>query len=179
MKKGYRTGKMQKNFTGDSILKLKKNMHLYQTSSGIVLLHKEKSFLIRNHSWDQLVNRDDLYEFLLALAKALPLYEISGNLEDEALPPPIGQQEIWAAGVTYLRSKEARMKEAQDAGGGDFYDRVYDAPRPELFPKGNAQRAAGHRSCREGRLSRQVGRQIVDRNRISLSQQNGPFHDIL
>lgn len=126
-------------------MKLKKDMHLYQTSSGIVLLHEEKSCLIENHSWDQLVNRDDLYEFLLALAKALPLYEISGRLEDEALPPPIGRQEIWAAGVTYLRSKEARMKEAQDAGGGDFYDRVYDAPRPELFSKGNVQRAAGHR----------------------------------
>ena len=75
----------------------------------------------------------------------LPPLSESIDLEKASLLPPIGKQEIWAAGVTYLRSKEARMKEAEEAGGGDFYDRVYDAPRPELFPKGNALRAAGHR----------------------------------
>ena len=46
---------------------------------------------------------------------------------------PIGSQEVWAAGVTYLRSRAARMAESKDAGGGDFYDRVYSAERPELF----------------------------------------------
>jgi 2-dehydro-3-deoxy-D-arabinonate dehydratase len=56
---------------------------------------------------------------------------------------PIASQEVWAAGVTYLRSKSARMAESKDAGGGTFYDRVYDADRPELFFKGNAQRTVG------------------------------------
>ncbi|HEY5550628.1 MAG TPA: fumarylacetoacetate hydrolase family protein [Opitutaceae bacterium] len=55
---------------------------------------------------------------------------------------PIASQEIWAAGVTYLRSKSARMAESKDAGGGTFYDRVYEAERPELFFKGNAHRTA-------------------------------------
>lgn len=55
---------------------------------------------------------------------------------------PIGSQEIWAAGVTYLRSKSARMAESKDAGGGTFYDRVYEADRPELFFKGTPHRVA-------------------------------------
>jgi len=59
------------------------------------------------------------------------------------LSAPIGQQEIWAAGVTYLRSKAARMEESKDVGGGTFYDRVYDADRPELFFKSTPHRTVG------------------------------------
>lgn len=56
---------------------------------------------------------------------------------------PIGTQEIWAAGVTYLRSRTARMEESKDAGGGTFYDKVYHAERPEIFFKGTPHRVAG------------------------------------
>jgi 2-dehydro-3-deoxy-D-arabinonate dehydratase len=56
---------------------------------------------------------------------------------------PIGTQEVWAAGVTYLRSRTARMEESKDAGGGTFYDKVYQAERPELFFKGTPHRVAG------------------------------------
>jgi 2-dehydro-3-deoxy-D-arabinonate dehydratase len=56
---------------------------------------------------------------------------------------PIGTQEVWAAGVTYLRSRTARMEESKDAGGGTFYDKVYNAARPELFFKGTPHRVAG------------------------------------
>jgi 2-dehydro-3-deoxy-D-arabinonate dehydratase len=59
-----------------------------------------------------------------------------------ALRAPIESQEVWAAGVTYLRSKSARMAESKDAGGGSFYDRVYDADRPELFFKATPHRVA-------------------------------------
>jgi 2-dehydro-3-deoxy-D-arabinonate dehydratase len=55
---------------------------------------------------------------------------------------PIGAQEVWAAGVTYERSREARVEESSDAGGS-FYDRVYDADRPELFLKATPHRVAG------------------------------------
>ena len=55
---------------------------------------------------------------------------------------PIGTQEVWAAGVTYLRSRTARMEESKDAGGGTFYDKVYNAVRPELFFKGTPHRVA-------------------------------------
>jgi 2-dehydro-3-deoxy-D-arabinonate dehydratase len=56
---------------------------------------------------------------------------------------PIDAQEVWAAGVTYYRSRAARMAESEVAGGGSFYDRVYAAERPELFFKALAHRVAG------------------------------------
>lgn len=59
------------------------------------------------------------------------------------LLPPIDQQEVWAAGVTYLRSKTAREEESASAGGASFYDRVYTAPRPELFLKATPRRVVG------------------------------------
>ena len=58
---------------------------------------------------------------------------------------PIDSQEVWAAGVTYVRSRTARMKESEVAGGGSFYDRVYTADRPERFFQGagTSRRRAG------------------------------------
>src|SRR4051812_16238882 len=61
-----------------------------------------------------------------------------------ALQPPIESQEVWAAGVTYFRSRSARMDESKSSGGGDFYDRVYSAERPELFFKATPNRVVGH-----------------------------------
>lgn len=55
---------------------------------------------------------------------------------------PIQSQEVWAAGVTYYRSRTARMEESKDAGGGTFYDQVYEAERPELFFKATPHRVA-------------------------------------
>ncbi|MCY3575241.1 MAG: fumarylacetoacetate hydrolase family protein [Chloroflexi bacterium] len=56
--------------------------------------------------------------------------------------PPLDEQEVWAAGVTYTRSREARQEESSD--GGDVYARVYDAPRPEIFYKASAKNTVGH-----------------------------------
>lgn len=53
---------------------------------------------------------------------------------------PLGTQEVWASGVTYLRSRDARMAESD---APDFYDRVYEADRPELFFKATAERVRG------------------------------------
>jgi 2-dehydro-3-deoxy-D-arabinonate dehydratase len=58
-----------------------------------------------------------------------------------ALAAPIDQQEVWAAGVTYKRSRTARMEESQ--GAASFYDKVYVAARPELFLKATPHRVAG------------------------------------
>jgi 2-dehydro-3-deoxy-D-arabinonate dehydratase len=63
--------------------------------------------------------------------------------ETASLRAPLQSQEVWAAGVTYLRSRAARMEEAKAAGGGDFYDRVYEAVRPELFFKATPHRVVG------------------------------------
>jgi 2-dehydro-3-deoxy-D-arabinonate dehydratase len=64
-----------------------------------------------------------------------------GPAEDPLLPPIEPEHEVWASGVTYLRSREARELESTDA---DAYERVYDAERPELFFKALGWRVVGH-----------------------------------
>jgi 2-dehydro-3-deoxy-D-arabinonate dehydratase len=75
------------------------------------------------------------------------IYKTSTGWQEEAPAStplaPIDSQEVWAAGVTYYRSRTARMAESEVAGGGSFYDRVYTAERPELFFKALAHRVAG------------------------------------
>ena len=61
--------------------------------------------------------------------------------ETLSLLAPLDTQEVWASGVTYLRSKVARMEESEQ--GGDFYDLVYEAERPELFLKATPARVVG------------------------------------
>ena len=96
--------------------------------------------------WDELINRDGLYGYLQGRLPSLDKVEDREALEwiDEGLLPPVGSQEVWAAGVTYLRSMEARMEEAKDSGGADLYDRVYHAQRPELFFKSAPNKVVGH-----------------------------------
>jgi 2-dehydro-3-deoxy-D-arabinonate dehydratase len=63
------------------------------------------------------------------------------SLDEVTLLAPVDRQEVWAAGVTYLRSKQARMDESDFSATA--YDRVYAAPRPELFFKALAEKVAG------------------------------------
>ena len=77
------------------------------------------------------------------LRSVLKLEDRLPALPTEGLMPPLDKQEVWAAGVTYFRSREARMEEAHEAGGGSFYDRVYSAVRPELFFKATPHRVSG------------------------------------
>src|SRR6202007_2506592 len=72
-----------------------------------------------------------------------PLHRPPPPLSSASWLPPIESQEVWAAGVTYLRSRDARMDESKDSGGGTFYDRVYDAERPEVFFKATPHRVRG------------------------------------
>ncbi len=76
------------------------------------------------------------------LASLRPAAEEAAGRSEGVLAPVIGQ-EVWAAGVTYFRSRTARMEESKVAGGGSFYDRVYEAERPELFFKSAAWRVVG------------------------------------
>lgn len=115
-------------------------MKLYRTHNGILAEQEGRLYRVDARSWDELVLRDDLFQFLTQkLEEAQPL-SLSAP---EDLLPPIGAQEVWAAGVTYYRSRDARMEESKSAGGGDFYDRVYHAARPELFFKATAHRVVG------------------------------------
>lgn len=121
-------------------------MHLYKTTKGIILSHNQQHFLL-NEDWDNLVNHDNLSEHLLQLSNNTEKMSDANaeELLNTSLLAPIGTQEVWAAGVTYLRSRDARMEEAKDAGGGDFYQKVYEAERPELFFKALSYRVAAHK----------------------------------
>ena len=115
-------------------------MKIYKTKNGIVAEQEEKFFLMENSNWDELLNDDSLAEKLQQLVSGMP----SGGRElINDLLAPVGQQEIWACGVTYLRSKIGRQEESKDAGGGDFYAKVYEAERPEVFFKSTPRRAVG------------------------------------
>jgi len=117
-------------------------MKAYKTSKGIIIEHKDSFYQI-DRNWDSFINNDAVYLDTLELIKNLKPISNAEELLKHDLLAPIGTQEIWATGVTYLRSKSARMEESKNAGGGDFYDRVYDAERPELFFKSVASRAVG------------------------------------
>jgi 2-dehydro-3-deoxy-D-arabinonate dehydratase len=115
-------------------------MKLYQTTTGAIAEHDGHAYVINASSWDSLIARDDLADHL---QRSISGIEPTGPDVLQNLLAPIGSQEVWAAGVTYHRSRAARMEEAKAAGGGDFYDRVYDAERPELFFKATPHRVAG------------------------------------
>jgi len=116
-------------------------MKLYRTSNGQYVEQDGVYFSVPTKSWDALITQDDLHAYLLSVIKE---GEAAADFAEAQIEAPIGNQEVWAAGVTYYRSRSARIAEAKDAGGGDFYDRVYSADRPELFFKATANRVAGH-----------------------------------
>lgn len=114
---------------------------------GLLRIHADEGGLVIEHAavfhrptepfgWDDLFEAGDPAGCVLAaLGRAVKC------------PAPSGQsgvllqsQEVWAAGVTYWRSRTARMAESQDAAGGSFYDKVYAAERPELFFKATPHR---------------------------------------
>lgn len=115
-------------------------MKLYRTTGGCALGEDGRYYRLAGHTLDSLLAREDLPEFLLGLIETLPA---SQQFSPAEILAPIEHQEVWAAGVTYFRSRGARMEESKDAGGGNFYDRVYSAERPELFFKSTASRTAG------------------------------------
>lgn len=116
-------------------------MKIYRIKDGFIIQDKTGVYSGKS-DWDELINRDDLARYLHNMLDDSGLPEVDGYF-DQRILPPIVSQEVWAAGVTYYRSRTARIEESQDAGGGDFYDRVYTAERPELFFKATAHRVVG------------------------------------
>ena len=113
-------------------------MLLYKKEDHCWVVYRDKVYR-KCISWDELVNRTGLHQLLLT---ELSHWQLVDMVRGEGLDAPIQHQEVWAAGVTYLRSKQARMEESKDAGGDDFYDKVYEADRPELFLKAQPYRVA-------------------------------------
>lgn len=119
-------------------------MKLYKTANGIIIEAGQACYHLPTQDWDGYINRDDLYaQMQNDIATRKPVGDLEW-LQAQTLLAPVESQEIWAAGVTYLRSKVARMEESKESGGDTFYDKVYEAERPELFFKGTALRAVGH-----------------------------------
>src|ERR1700755_1230834 len=109
-------------------------MKLYRVRQGN-LLEWEDNYYLLSQPWDELINREGLHDHLRSLAARSEAVTTAGTMLEEGVLPPIGSQEVWGAGVTYLRSRNARMEESKASGGADFYDKVYEADRPELFFK--------------------------------------------
>ena len=118
-------------------------MKILNTKSVIIIEHLDNYFLSKKTDWDEFVNRSNLFSPILEEVRDLDPDPTLANSFHANLLAPISRQEVWASGVTYQRSREARMEESKDAGGGDFYSRVYEAPRPELFFKAAPYRAVG------------------------------------
>lgn len=119
-------------------------MRVYKTKAGILLEHNSHYFLDKQKDWDTFINQDNLYDIIIQTLNAWEQVTDGQKYIAEGILPPIGTQEVWAAGVTYYRSRNARMEESKAAGGGSFYDRVYEADRPELFFKAPYYRTVGH-----------------------------------
>ncbi len=115
-------------------------MKLWNTRKGLFLTSGQQVYPVPESGLDKLLRIDDLHGYLAEIVREGSVAE---QLAAEDLLPPIENQEVWAAGVTYYRSRDARMEESREAGGGSFYDRVYTAERPELFFKATASRVVG------------------------------------
>lgn len=119
-------------------------MLLYRITNGAVLLIEDNAYLL-NEDWNKLINQSRLHQHLESLAKNQK--PITNTQKQELIKnslPPIGDQEVWASGVTYLRSRDARMEESKNSGAADVYQKVYEAERPELFFKSTSARVVGN-----------------------------------
>jgi 2-dehydro-3-deoxy-D-arabinonate dehydratase len=112
---------------------------LYRTTKGVIVENERKFYRVPTAGWDELIGDFDLHARVRAAVGKEPVDAVA---PDTLLAPIVGQ-EVWAAGVTYYRSRNARIEESKDAGGGSFYDRVYAAERPELFFKATGRRVVG------------------------------------
>jgi len=114
---------------------------LYRIAQGPIVEADGSTYLLAGTTWDELITSTDLVQTLRQ--KIAGLTPHPQTIADADLLTPIGSQEVWAAGVTYYRSRNARMEESKQAGGDDFYAKVYEAERPELFFKAPGYRAVG------------------------------------
>jgi 2-dehydro-3-deoxy-D-arabinonate dehydratase len=115
---------------------------LYRTTKGIFVEQDSIFYVVPAADWDELISSTDLH----ARARAAIRERSMAAFDPATILAPVVSQEVWAAGVTYYRSRNARMEESKSAGGGNFYDRVYAAERPELFFKATGRRVVGPRS---------------------------------
>jgi 2-dehydro-3-deoxy-D-arabinonate dehydratase len=115
-------------------------MKVYRTRGGVIAEEQGQTRSL-DTAWDEIFRAPD--PAALVRAAWARAGATSASFDEAAVLAPIGSQEVWAAGVTYYKSRDARMEESRDAAGGDFYARVYEAERPELFFKSSPHRVIG------------------------------------
>lgn len=117
-------------------------MKLYKTKNSVITENEDGLYEFQVQDWDNFINDDNLLktvQSLLASGHGAP----KSSLADSQILAPVGKQELWACGVTYLRSKVGRQEESKLSGGADFYAKVYEAERPEVFFKATSNRIVG------------------------------------
>ena len=121
-------------------------MHIYRTANGVVVEEGGQHVVLAPSAlaWDAIFRADNPRAVVAAAVAAAGADARKDRFDPRAILAPTEHQEVWAAGVTYYRSRDARMEESQAAGGGDFYALVYEAERPELFFKSTPERVVGH-----------------------------------
>ncbi len=119
-------------------------MKLYKMLRGIVVQNNAEFFLLKDENWDLYINDDNIFNKTKKIIKSSTAIKSESEILNGEVLPPVGSQELWACGVTYLRSKIGRQEESKSAGGDDFYAKVYEASRPEVFFKATPHRIVGH-----------------------------------
>lgn len=120
-------------------------MKIYKLSSGLLIDDNGQYYTLPVTEWDDFINDDSLFQKLTSFLQTGRAIKTNGITEAEILAP-VCNQELWACGVTYLRSKVGRQEESQASGAADFYAKVYEADRPEVFFKSTPHRIVGHRA---------------------------------
>jgi 2-dehydro-3-deoxy-D-arabinonate dehydratase len=120
---------------------MKSPVHIYKSKSEGWILNRGEENAALEVSLSQLLkmNNVEARKYIEAASK-----KVSSNAHFEHLAPIDENQEVWACGVTYLRSKVGRMEESDLP---DLYSRVYDAARPEIFFKSSGWRAVGNKEA--------------------------------
>ncbi|MCP4098585.1 MAG: 2-hydroxyhepta-2,4-diene-1,7-dioate isomerase [Planctomycetaceae bacterium] len=119
---------------------------IYRDQDDYVLQNFNRIIRVQGFSLDSLFQASNPADYLTSFFDSTDSEPIQQKsvIEKHPWQAPVENQEIWAAGVTYMRSKSARMEESEQSGGDHFYDLVYEAERPELFFKSTGSRARGH-----------------------------------
>jgi 2-dehydro-3-deoxy-D-arabinonate dehydratase len=123
------------------ILTITTDMKIYNTRQGIIVEHHDRFHLSPEKDWDKFTNRSNLYQRIKEELKKMPTDPSLAAAVNHCLLSPIGRQEVWASGITYIRTRQARMGDSKK--GSAFYESVFDAERPELFFKATAYRTVG------------------------------------
>lgn len=119
-------------------------MRIYKLTQSLLIETNNQFYQITDSDWDSFINDDQLHAKASKVIANLTPVTNAQELIATQLDAPMASQELWASGVTYFRSKQGRQEESKSSGGADFYGRVYEAERPELFFKATRNRTVGN-----------------------------------